>query len=225
MRLTVAALVDRARALADRGTRTLLGVTGPPGAGKSTVTEAVVAALGPVAALAPMDGFHLGDELLVALGRRDRKGAPDTFDRDGFAATLRRLRAARGTVYLPRFDREREDSVAAAIAIPPDVPLVVTEGNYLLLWPDVRALLDESWYLDLDDGVRRERLVRRRMALGSTEAEARRWATESDERNAVLVTGTRAAGRPGSRAVMLAQPCGSTSSASPIGRSPVASDG
>ncbi|MGI8878911.1 MAG: nucleoside/nucleotide kinase family protein [Jatrophihabitans sp.] len=193
MELTLAELIDRARALADTGDRTLLGITGAPGAGKSTVAETVVAALGGSAALAPMDGFHLSDELLFALGRRDRKGAPDTFDQAGFAAALRRVRAATHTVYLPRFEREREDSVAAAIAIPSDVPLVITEGNYLLLWANVAGQLDECWYLALDDDVRRERLVQRRLGYGFTEAQARRWATESDEHNAREVQATQRA--------------------------------
>ena len=100
-----------------------------------------------------MDGFHLAQEELVRLGRRDRMGAPDTFDAAGYVALLRRLRAGgEEVVYAPAFRREIEEPIAGAIAVPPTVPLVVTEGNYLLLdgagWTGVRALLDEAWYVD-----------------------------------------------------------------------------
>ncbi|HEU4424627.1 MAG TPA: nucleoside/nucleotide kinase family protein, partial [Pilimelia sp.] len=125
-------LVDRARSLAVNGHRRILGITGAPAAGKSTVAAAIVAALAPVATLVPMDGFHLAEAELHRLGRHPRKGAVDTFDADGFAALLRRLRAGRpGVVYAPEFRREIEEPIAGAIPVPPEVPLVVTEGNYL----------------------------------------------------------------------------------------------
>lgn len=169
----------------------MLGITGPPGAGKSTLCDALVARLGPRAVAVPMDGFHLGDALLVQLGLRERKGAPETFDEAGFALALRRLRAADEVVYAPRFDRALEDSVAAAIRVVPDVPLVITEGNYLLHWPSCRAALDEIWYLDSPVGARRERLVQRHIDFGKSRDDARRFALESDERNAMLIAAGR----------------------------------
>ena len=126
----------RPRARADRRARrrrAVLGIAGPPGGGKSTLAAMVVAELGDRAALVPMDGFHLAQPELVRLGRRDRMGAPDTFDAAGYAALLARLRAQDDeVVYAPEFRREIEEPIAGAIAVPPDVPLVVTEGNYLL---------------------------------------------------------------------------------------------
>ena len=143
-------LVERARALATGAPRRLLGITGPPGAGKSFVADAIVRALGSKAAGVGMDGFHLANRELERLGRRGRKGAPDTFDGAGYVALLRRLREPAGeTVYAPRYEREIEEAIASTVAIGPQVALVVTEGNYLLLdsapWADVRALLDEAW--------------------------------------------------------------------------------
>ncbi|MGW5671276.1 nucleoside/nucleotide kinase family protein [Micromonospora sp. NPDC003776] len=193
--LSLDALVARARALADAGPRQLLGIAGAPGAGKSTLAERVVAEVGPLARLVPMDGFHLAQSELVRLGREGRKGAPDTFDVNGFVSMLRRLRRLEPTsVWAPVFRRDLEEPVAAAIEVPPEVRLVVTEGNYLLLrddpWEEVRTLLHEVWFLDLDAELRVRRLTARHEAYGKTPEQARAWALGSDEANAVRVAGT-----------------------------------
>ena len=192
---TGAALLQRAAALAATGNRRLLGITGPPGAGKSTLAADLVAGLSGRAALVAMDGFHLDDAVLGDLGRRDRKGAPDTFDVDGYVHLLRRLRAAQDpVVYAPVFRRELETSAAGALAVPSHVPLVVTEGNYLLAdgaFAPVRPLLDEVWFLEVDSGLRRERLVARHVAHGRSRRAAEKWVDASDEANAALVEATR----------------------------------
>lgn len=185
----------RARRLAGAGSRRLLGIAGPPGAGKSTLAAELVAALGPVAVLVPMDGFHLAEAELRRLGRHARKGAVDTFDGAGFVALLRRLRAAGPEiVYAPEFRREIEEPVAGAIAVPPSVRLVVTEGNYLLLpeepWGQVRPLLDEAWFLDLAPRLRLSRLIRRHVAYGRSPAAAAERARGSDQANAELIERT-----------------------------------
>lgn len=177
-------------------TRHLLGITGAPGAGKSTLAEAEVsrlAAQGTPAAIIPMDGFHLPQTELVRLGRRDRMGAPDTFDVDGFVATLRRLRQP-GPVTAPGFDRTIEEPVPDAIQVGADIRFVIIEGNYLLHdrdgWERVRPLLDRVIFLRLDDRVRRERLIARHIAFGKTPAEAEAWVARSDDPNAALVAAT-----------------------------------
>ena len=189
-------LLDRALALAVRPGRTILGIAGPPAAGKSTLAERLLMELGAAAAYVPLDGFHLAHQLLVENGTVERKGAPDTFDAAGYVALLRRLRdPAEGTVYAPRFDRDIEDSIANAIAVPPGVPLVITEGNYLLLrsgpWAQVADLLDEVWYIELAEDTRLRRLIGRHMEFGRDSAEARDRATGSDQRNAVLIEAGR----------------------------------
>jgi pantothenate kinase len=195
--VTLAALVDRARALLDRPGRTVLGITGPPGAGKSTLTSALLASLGPDVGHLPMDGFHLADVQLDRLGLRDRKGAPETFDVDGYVSALSRLASSDRTVYVPGFERDLEQPIAAALSILPSARLVITEGNYLLLpsggWEHVRPLLAEVWFVDLDDDVRRSRLVDRHVRFGKSPAEAREWVLRSDEANARLVSSTREA--------------------------------
>jgi pantothenate kinase len=189
-------LVARARALAGGGRR-LLGITGSPGAGKSTLAATVVDALGPeLARLVPMDGFHYARRELERLGRADRKGAADTFDAAGYVALLRRLRAAdEAVVYAPEFRREIEEPIACALPVPREVPLIVTEGNYLLVddgdWAGVRELLDETWFVETDEDLRHERLIARHVRFGKDPEYARAWSLSSDERNAVLVASTR----------------------------------
>jgi pantothenate kinase len=195
-RSPVDALVTRAADLAGRGGRRLLGITGAPGAGKSTLAAEVTAALGTSAVLVPMDGFHLAQARLEALGLAATKGAIDTFDAGGFVHLLSRLRAADEPVVLaPEFHREIEEPVAGAIGVPRDIPLVVVEGNYLLVdsgeWRGVRPLLDEVWYVDPGEDLRIGWLVARHMAFGRSRAEAEARALGSDQVNAELVRTTR----------------------------------
>ncbi|GFG53500.1 nucleoside/nucleotide kinase family protein [Mycolicibacterium agri] len=195
---TLDQLVEWAKALVVPGERRILGLSGAPAAGKSTVAERIVTALGPdTAVLVPMDGFHLANEVLIALGRRDRKGAHDTFDDGGYARLLATLRAQGPddpVVYAPRFRREIEEPIGSAIPVRSTVPLVVTEGNYLLLdsgaWPAARACIDEVWFLALDTEVRHARLLRRHEAYGKSPEDAARWAFGPDERNAQLIEST-----------------------------------
>jgi pantothenate kinase len=175
--------------------RRLVGIAGPPGAGKSTYAEHLVASSSVPAGLVPMDGFHLADRALTELGLLDRKGAPETFDAWGYAALLRRVREARHTVWAPAFERDLEQPLAGAVAVYPDAELVVTEGNYLLLdraeWRAVRAELDEVWFLECPDDTRRPRLVARHVEFGKSPAEAEAWVARVDDANAALVTATR----------------------------------
>jgi pantothenate kinase len=195
MLLRLPDLVARAAELAGRPGRAVLGITGAPGAGKSTLAADLVTALGDQAVLVPLDGFHLDDTVLDSLGRRERKGAPDTFDAAGFVHLLRRI--VDGTddvVYAPRFDRAREQAVAGVLPVPRDVPLVVVEGNYLLCdggFAPVRELLTQCWFLDLDAATRLHRLTDRHVRHGRSPAAAQAWVRDTDEPNAQRVEATR----------------------------------
>ncbi|GAA2813064.1 nucleoside/nucleotide kinase family protein [Crossiella cryophila] len=193
-------LVARADRLAAAGRRQLLGIAGAPGAGKSTLAQRLAEALPGKAVLVGMDGFHLAQRELDRLGRADRKGAPDTFDGHGYLDLLTRLRAngpdtpGAVTVYAPEFRREIEEPVACAVPVFPDTPLVITEGNYLLLtedpWSGVRAALDEAWFLAPAEDLRLSRLIARHREFGRSESQARQRALGSDQDNAVRVNST-----------------------------------
>lgn len=192
-----AALRERVERLLAMGGRRLLGLAGAPGSGKSTLAAALLDWLGEQACVVPMDGYHLANAELIRLGRLQRKGAPDTFDSAGFAALLRRLRQQQAdeVVYAPEFRREIEEPVAGAIAVDPRVRLVITEGNYLLLqqghWAGVAPELDEVWYVELDEDLRRQRLQQRHMRFGRTAEAAQGWIESTDEPNARLIEATR----------------------------------
>ncbi|MEV8567454.1 nucleoside/nucleotide kinase family protein [Streptomyces sp. NPDC051322] len=185
-------LLDRAGRLAASGHRRILGIAGPPGAGKSTLARQLAARLEGRAVVVPMDGFHLARSELRRLGSTERKGAPDTFDMGGYVALLARLRApGSDTVYAPAFDRTLEEPLAGSVPVPADVPLVITEGNYLLHWPRARVLLDETWFLAPDDRERVRRLVERHVRHGRSREVAERWVHRSDEANARLIEAGR----------------------------------
>lgn len=197
----LAALVELATGLVRDRRRAVLGVAGAPGAGKTTLVEALLVELAAAhgdewVAHLPMDGYHLSDAQLERLDALSRKGAADTFDGYGYAHVLRRVREhPQEDVYVPGFERTLEQPIAAALHIPPSARLVVTEGNYLLLregeWAGLDGLLDETWYVGPDERTRLERLVARHVAFGKDPEAARAWALGSDEANAAVIAASR----------------------------------
>ena len=187
----------RIDALLSQGGRRILGIAAPPGAGKSTLAAALARHLDALVQVVPMDGFHLANSELQRLGRHTRKGAADTFDGAGFVDLMRRIKSQPATerIYAPEFRRELEEAIAGAIAVDATTPLVITEGNYLLLddapWRSLRAVLDEVWYLDVDEGLRHQRLLERHMRFGRSQQEALEWIAQTDEPNAVRIAAQR----------------------------------
>jgi pantothenate kinase len=189
-------LLDRVHALAAGPDRRVLGIVGGPGAGKSTLAAAVGERTDPArVAVVGMDGWHLANSTLERLGRLERKGAPDTFDAAGYVAFLERFRSDAGTtIWAPEYRRSVEESIGGAVEIGPEVTLLVTEGNYLLLsdppWDRVRALVDEAWFLALDETTRRARLIARHERVGRTPEEAVARADGPDAANAAVIART-----------------------------------
>jgi pantothenate kinase len=176
--------------------RYLIGIVGKPGAGKSTLSAYLLEQLhSSEVTVVPMDGYHFSNAVLQALGRADRKGAPDTFDVAGFASLLQRIRNEKSVdIYYPVFDRSIEESIAAQGVVTKETKVVIVEGNYLLHdsggWEVIANLLDELWFIDVDDEKRLERLIARHIAFGKSPADAQSWSLGSDEVNArTIATG------------------------------------
>ena len=198
MDLKIPALFQqRITQLLSSGERRILGLVGAPGAGKSTLASALALQWPNAIQVVPMDGFHLANVELERLGRKQRKGAPDTFDAFGFIALLQRLRVqtANEVVYAPSYERTLEEGVAGAIAVQPSTPLIVVEGNYLLLsdspWNQVQALLDETWFVDVPQDLRIGRLTQRHQQFGRNAKDAADWVQHTDEPNARRIEAER----------------------------------
>ena len=183
--------------------RTLIGIVGKPGAGKSTVVGEIQKRFDSnTVSIIPMDGFHLSNEELIKLGRRDRKGAPDTFDVKAFTSLIKRVKISGNVNHeFPIFHREIEASIENEGTVPKESRVVVIEGNYLFSsdhnWDGIFPMLDHTWFIEIDDEVRIERLIARHIRYGKTPEEAEAWSRGSDETNARFIglTANRAENR------------------------------
>ncbi|WP_290885102.1 nucleoside/nucleotide kinase family protein [Hoeflea sp.] len=188
-------LVDTALSRAGPSRRFIIALAGPPGAGKSTLSEAIVAEFirrGHGAAVVPMDGFHLDNAVLEARGTLGRKGAPFTFDVDGYASLLGRLLTEPDRdIAVPVFDRDLDLARAGGRLITPKHRFLIAEGNYLLLpdppWAQLSDLFDLTVMLTADREELRKRLVERWLAHGLDADAALARALSNDIPNADLV--------------------------------------
>jgi pantothenate kinase len=173
--------------------RTIIGIIGKPGGGKSTLSKYLLKGMDPtLVSVVPMDGFHLSNKVLKELGRSDRKGAQDTFDVKGFTSLISRIKSdGADPIYYPVFDRSIEESIAAQGVVYPSTRVVIVEGNYLMHdkdgWQEISPLLDQSWYVFLDEDLRISRLISRHIAFGKDPESAKAWAKGSDQVNAELI--------------------------------------
>jgi pantothenate kinase len=192
--MSIELLFEQIQTLLDsQSTRSLIGIVGKPGAGKSTVVEQIEKRYQPnEVSIIPMDGFHLSNEELISLGRRERKGAPDTFDVEGFTLLIKSVKIDHSVDHkFPIFHREIEASIADEGMVPKESKVVVIEGNYLFSeahnWDAIYPLLDHTWFIEIDDEIRIQRLIARHVRYGKTHEEAEAWSRGSDETNARFI--------------------------------------
>lgn len=192
--MSIELLVEQIQSLlAGQSPRTLIGIVGKPGAGKSTVVEEIQKRFDSnTVSIIPMDGFHLSNEELISLGRRDRKGAPDTFDVKGFTSLIKRVKINHNIDHkFPIFHREIEASIADEGAVPKESRVIVIEGNYLFStdhnWDGLFPMLNHTWFIEIEDEIRIERLIARHIRYGKTPEEAETWSRGSDETNARFI--------------------------------------
>lgn len=167
--------------------RVIFGIAGGPGSGKSTIAEKLIGILDTAvpgsAARVPMDGFHLPHDELIERGIEAEKGAPHTFDGAGFVRFLRSLKSAHAPVSVPSYSRRIEDVVPDAFTIAANVPILVVEGNYLLLpgppWGAVRDLLDYAVYIQVPREKVKARLLKRHAEHGLFDEERNRAHVEN----------------------------------------------
>lgn len=185
----LAQIADLLESRAAQGGRVIAAIAGAPGSGKSTLAEKLVGKLNGrqsgMAAVLPMDGYHYDDLHLVPAGLRPRKGAPMTFDVGGLFHTLKRLRARdEDEVAVPVFDRKIEIARAGARLIPKATPVIVVEGNWLLLnqapWDRLRPMFDLTVMVEVPEHVLRARLRGRWERLGLSEPEVIAKLEEND---------------------------------------------
>ena len=186
-------LADRIYALNATQERVILAIAGAPGSGKSTLAGELsrrLTAQKQPNMVVPMDGFHLDNAILDARGLRPRKGAPETFDSAGLLRLIKALKA-KDDVVAPLFDRPRDLAIAGAVHIPPDCPVVIVEGNYLLLdqapWRTLASYWDITAFLDVPMPELRARLIQRWLSLNLSRTVATRRAESNDIPNAQRV--------------------------------------
>jgi pantothenate kinase len=177
MTITLGALTDTILQRAAERSRFIVAIAGPPGAGKSTLSDALRDALierGETAEILPMDGFHMDNGILQQRGLLARKGAPETFDVRGFLDIVTAVRKADQEVLVPVFDRSRELAIASARAIVPETRFILAEGNYLLLneapWTRLETSFDFSVFVGPTVEVVEQRLRDRWIGYGLDEA-------------------------------------------------------
>jgi len=184
-------LVDHIIRRSDSSQRFIIAIAGPPGSGKSTLSEQLVEMLKTRSIqshIISLDGFHLENSILKRLGLLDRKGSPSTFDVPAFIQVMKRLAAYESDVAIPKFDRKKDISIERASIVSTKDRILIVEGNYLLLnnkqWAELQDIWDETVFINPGMGVLKKRLIDRWLFYGMDNESAQNRAFRNDIPNA-----------------------------------------
>jgi pantothenate kinase len=189
----VNAISERIHHMRQTHDRVLVAISGAPASGKTTLAAEVARRMTEQKCqtiVVPMDGFHLGNALLESRGILARKGAPETFDVDGFVHLITRLKS-NADVIAPQFDRVRDIAIAGSVMVPRECPVIIIEGNYLLLnetpWATLTGLWDLKVHLSVPLPELRARLIQRWLKHNLSPTAATHRAESNDIPNAERV--------------------------------------
>ena len=184
-------LVDHIIRRSDGNQRFIIAIAGPPGAGKSTLSEQLVTMLktrSRHSRIISMDGFHLENSTLKRLGLFDKKGSPTTFDVPAFIQVMKRLAAYESDVAIPKFDRKKDISIERASIVSTQDKILIVEGNYLLLndeqWVELQDIWDETVFINPGMDILEKRLIDRWLSYGMDNESAKNRAFGNDIPNA-----------------------------------------
>ena len=169
-----------------------IGLAGCPGSGKTTLAEGLKKRLGDLLTTIPMDGYHYYRRELDLMDDPERaharRGAPFTFNAKRFVQDLELARQSFEGVF-PAFDHGEGDPVEHMIFLKKETPVVLVEGNYVLLdekpWSRLKkTVFDETWFIDIPVVESNRRVYFRHIENGVREFEAKNRVENNDSVNA-----------------------------------------
>lgn len=185
----------------EKNRRILILLAAPPGCGKTTLSLFLeylshqIKDITPIQAIG-MDGFHhyqdyLDCHFIKRNGKQIKmsevKGCPETFDVDKLIAKIKETKIK--ATYWPLYNRAKHNPEENQVFV--DSPIVLIEGNYLLLnekpWLEIHHLFDDTLFIEANIDELQQRLIARKMLGGIPYHQASDFYIQSDGVNVLRV--------------------------------------